>query len=107
VPEIEKDRRLQEIQALLRDQQVAFNRSRLGMRIAVLFTGPGRHPGQVAGRSPWLQPVHAEGGADLAGRILPCEIIATHPNSLAARILDVRVGEARSGDPPSQEKAAA
>jgi tRNA-2-methylthio-N6-dimethylallyladenosine synthase len=107
VPEFEKDRRLQEIQALLRDQQVAFNRSRLGMRIAVLFTGPGRHPGQVAGRSPWLQPVHAEGGADLAGRILPCEIIATHPNSLAARIPDLPLGAARSGDPPSQEKAAA
>jgi tRNA-2-methylthio-N6-dimethylallyladenosine synthase len=103
VPEAEKDRRLQEIQALLREQQVGFNRSRLGMRIAVLFTGPGRHPGQVAGRSPWLQPVHAPGDAALAGRILDCEVTATHPNSLAVRILD----GARSGDPPAQEKAAA
>jgi tRNA-2-methylthio-N6-dimethylallyladenosine synthase len=103
VPEGEKDRRLHEIQALLREQQEMFNRSRLGTRMNVLFTGPGRHPGQVAGRSPWLQPVHAEGAPSLAGRVLPCEVTETHPNSLAVRILD---GGA-TGDPPNQEKAAA
>jgi tRNA-2-methylthio-N6-dimethylallyladenosine synthase len=107
VAEAEKDRRLQEIQALLRDQQEAFNRSRLGLRIDVLFTGPGRHDGQAAGRSPWLQPVHAATGAadpaTLAGQVLPCEVIATHPNSLGVRILTAEA----TGDPPSQEKAAA
>jgi len=103
LPEPEKDRRLQEIQALLRDQQEAFNRSRLGLRFDVLFTGAGRHPGQAAGRSPWLQPVHAEGSPDLAGQVLPCEVIATHPNSLGVRILTAGA----TGDPPSQEKAAA
>jgi tRNA-2-methylthio-N6-dimethylallyladenosine synthase len=103
LPEAEKDRRLQEIQALLRDQQEAFNRSRLGLRFDVLFTGAGRHPGQAAGRSPWLQPVHAEGSPELAGQVLPCEVIATHPNSLGVRILTAE----STGDPPSQEKAAA
>ena len=101
--ESDKDRRLHEIQALLREQQDMFNRSRLGMRMDVLFTGPGRHPGQVAGRSPWLQPVHAEGAPALAGQVLPCEVTAIHPNSLAVRILD---GGA-TGVPPDQEKAAA
>jgi tRNA-2-methylthio-N6-dimethylallyladenosine synthase len=103
VPEAEKDRRLQEIQALLREQQEAFNRSRLGMRMDVLVTGPGRHPGQVAGRSPWLQPVHAEAPLSLAGQVVPCEVTATRPNSLAVRIL----GGEHSGDPPNQEMAAA
>jgi tRNA-2-methylthio-N6-dimethylallyladenosine synthase len=103
VAEAEKDRRLQEIQELLRQQQQDFNRSRLGLRFDVLFTGAGRHPGQVAGRSPWLQPVHAEGSPSLAGQVLACEVTATHPNSLAVRIL----GGERSGDPPEQEKAAA
>jgi tRNA-2-methylthio-N6-dimethylallyladenosine synthase len=103
LPEAEKDRRLQDIQAVLRDQQEAFNRSRLGLRIDVLFTGPGRHPGQVAGRSPWLQPVHAEGAPSLAGQVLPCEVTAIHPNSLGVRILTAET----TGDPPSQEKAAA
>lgn len=101
--EAEKDRRLQEIQALLRDQQDAFNRSRLGLRFDVLFTGPGRHAGQVAGRSPWLQPVHAEGPAELAGHVRTCEVIAVHPNSLGVRILSAEA----TGDPPSREKAAA
>jgi tRNA-2-methylthio-N6-dimethylallyladenosine synthase len=107
VPEAEKDRRLHEIQALLREQQEAFNRSRSGMLMDVLFTGPGRHPGQIAGRSPWLQPVHAPMGdhaaSDLAGQVLRCRVTATHPNSLAVQIL---AGGA-TGDPPNQEKAAA
>ena len=100
--EAEKDRRLHDIQHLLRDQQLAFNASRLGLAMDVLFTGPGRHPGQIAGRSPWLQPVHAEGPAELAGQVVRCEVVAIHPNSLAVRI----AGEA-SGASPEQEKAAA
>ena len=107
LPEPEKDRRLQEIQALLRDQQDAFNRSRLGLRFDVLFTGAGRHPGQAAGRSPWLQPVHAASGehdpASLIGQVLPCEVTSIHPNSLGVRILPAEA----TGDRPDQEKAAA
>jgi tRNA-2-methylthio-N6-dimethylallyladenosine synthase len=107
VAEAEKDRRLQEIQALLRDQQAAFNRSRLGLRCTVLFTGPGRHQGQLAGRSPWLHPVHAEAPLSLAGQVLPCEVVAIHPNSLAVRILGSAGGGEADGDPPGEEKAAA
>jgi len=107
LPEAEKDRRLQEIQSLLRDQQDAFNRSRLGLRFDVLFTGAGRHPGQAAGRSPWLQPVHAAGGehdpASLIGRVLPCEVTSIHRNSLGVRILPAEA----TGDHSNQEKAAA
>jgi tRNA-2-methylthio-N6-dimethylallyladenosine synthase len=103
VPEPEKDRRLQEIQHLLREQGEAFNRSRLDMQMDVLFTGAGRHPGQVSGRSPWLQPVHAEGAMNLVGQVVPCRVTATHPNSLAVQVL---AGGA-SGDTPNQEKAAA
>jgi tRNA-2-methylthio-N6-dimethylallyladenosine synthase len=101
VAEAEKDRRLQEIQALLREQQAAFNRSRRGMRMDVLITGPGRHPGQIAGRSPWLQPVHADGPSALIGQVVACGIVAAHTNSLAARLAP----ETR-GDTPKQEKAA-
>ena len=67
VPEAEKDRRLAELQALLREQQARFNAGCVGLTLPVLFTGPGRHPGQVAGRSPFLQPVHVPGPADLIG----------------------------------------
>jgi tRNA-2-methylthio-N6-dimethylallyladenosine synthase len=84
VPEHEKDRRLQALQALLREQQAAFNRGCVGLTVPVLFTGPGRHAGQVAGRSPWLQPVHLQGPESLIGNEVPVDIVAAHPNSLHA-----------------------
>jgi tRNA-2-methylthio-N6-dimethylallyladenosine synthase len=84
VPEAEKDRRLQALQELLRAQQAAFNRSCIGLTLPVLITGPGRHPGQIAGRSPYLQPVHLTGPAELAGQEIMVRIDAAHPNSLSA-----------------------
>ena len=90
VPEAEKDRRLQALQALLREQQAAFNVSCVGLTFPVLFTGTGRHPGQIAGRSPYLQPVHVTGPADLIGSEVDVTITAAHPNSLAGTISQER-----------------
>jgi tRNA-2-methylthio-N6-dimethylallyladenosine synthase len=87
VPEAEKDQRLYELQALLREQQGRFNAGCVGLTLPVLFTGPGRHPGQVVGRSPFLQPVHLTGPAGLIGREIPVHIAAAHTNSLAATSL--------------------
>jgi tRNA-2-methylthio-N6-dimethylallyladenosine synthase len=87
VPEAEKDARLQALQALLRAQQAAFNADCVGRTVPVLFTGPGRHAGQVAGRSPWLQPVHCHGAVTLIGRIAPVKITAANPNSLSATLM--------------------
>ena len=87
VTEAEKDARLQELQALLRAQQGAFNADCVGRSIEVLVTGPGRHPGQIAGRSPWLQAVHAAGPATLIGRIARVKITAANPNSLSATLV--------------------
>jgi tRNA-2-methylthio-N6-dimethylallyladenosine synthase len=90
VPEAEKDRRLQALQALLREQQASFNASCVGLTMPVLFTGTGRHPGQIAGRSPYLQPVHVTGPAELIGTEQQVTIVATHPNSLAGTISQER-----------------
>jgi tRNA-2-methylthio-N6-dimethylallyladenosine synthase len=87
VPEREKDRRLQELQALLREQQAAFNADCVGRTPAILFTGPGRRPGQISGRTPWLQPVHPIGPENLIGRIARVKITGAHPNSLSATLL--------------------
>lgn len=95
VDEPTKDRRLQRLQALLRDQQAAFNAAMLGRTVAVLFMEPGRHKGQMVGRSPFLQPVHVQGPTTLAGEIRPVTITAIHPNSLAGRLADAaRAAEA-------------
>jgi tRNA-2-methylthio-N6-dimethylallyladenosine synthase len=90
VPEPEKDRRLQALQALLRNQQSRFNAACVGLSLPVLFTGPGRHPGQIAGRSPFLQPVHLSGQADLIGTESIVRIVADHPNSLAGTLVQER-----------------
>ncbi|HXT81236.1 MAG TPA: tRNA (N6-isopentenyl adenosine(37)-C2)-methylthiotransferase MiaB [Acetobacteraceae bacterium] len=91
VPEAEKDRRLQALQALLRDQQGRFAAGCVGLTLPVLFTGPGRHPGQVVGRSPFLQPVHVSGPSGLIGEEVPVRIAAAHPNSLAGTLSQERL----------------
>ena len=94
--EAEKDARLQALQALLRAQQAAFNESCTGRDLPVLFTGPGRHPGQIAGRSPYLQPVHLAGPATLIGRIAPVHITAAHTNSLTGTMHTAPMPEERA-----------
>ena len=90
VPEPEKERRLAELQALLRDQQARFNAGCVGLRLPVLFTGLGRHAGQIAGRSPFLQPVHVTGPDDLIGNEFSVQITAALPNSLSATLVQER-----------------
>jgi tRNA-2-methylthio-N6-dimethylallyladenosine synthase len=90
VPEAEKDRRLQELQAQLRDDTQKFNQGCVGLTVDVLVTGPGRHEGQIAGRSPWLQPVHLLGPETLAGQVVPVRIRSAYPNSLSGEIFQER-----------------
>jgi len=104
VAEAEKDRRLQELQALIREQQAGFNASRAGLTLPVLITGPGRHPGQIAGRSPWLQPVHLIGPLGLIGTEVPVTILTAHPNSLSGALA---TGEGQAHVQPRQEIAPA
>ncbi|MCP1227229.1 tRNA (N6-isopentenyl adenosine(37)-C2)-methylthiotransferase MiaB [Acetobacter fabarum] len=82
VPEDVKDARLQALQKLLREQQDAFNASMVGKTVPVLFTGKGRKSGQIAGRSPWLQPVHVIGPDRLIGQTVPVRITERLTNSL-------------------------
>jgi tRNA-2-methylthio-N6-dimethylallyladenosine synthase len=86
VAEAEKTARLQELQALLAEQQRAFNQATVGLEVPVLFTGPGRHPGQVGGRTPWLQPVHLAGPASLIGTETVVRITAAGVTSLTATL---------------------
>jgi tRNA-2-methylthio-N6-dimethylallyladenosine synthase len=83
-----KEARLARLQALLEEQRRAFNAETVGRTVDVLIEKPGRHPGQVAGRSPYLQPVHLDGSEDLIGHVVPVEIVATAPNSLMGRRVD-------------------
>ncbi len=85
--EDEKTTRLHRLQALLEDQQRAFNDSCVGKTIPVLFEKNGRSEGQIVGRSPYLQPVHASADSRLLGEIHPVEIAAASKNSLSGVVL--------------------
>jgi tRNA-2-methylthio-N6-dimethylallyladenosine synthase len=85
VPAPVMDERLQRLQALLNAQQLAFNQASLGRRTEVLLERPGKKPGQIVGKSPWLQSVHVETDAAI-GEIVEVELISAGPNSVHAVI---------------------
>ena len=96
VPEAVKDERLQILQSLLIAQQTRFNRETIGRRLSVLVEKAGRHPGQMAGKSPYLQAVQIDDAQARIGDIVEVDITDIGSNSLYAR--DVR---------PLQREAAA
>lgn len=87
VPEAVKDERLQRLQALLREQQTAFNVSKVGQTLPVLVTGRGRMDGQIHGRSAYQQAVHFDGSEALIGQIVDVRIEGASLNSLSG-VLD-------------------
>jgi tRNA-2-methylthio-N6-dimethylallyladenosine synthase len=89
VPEDVKVVRLARLQALLTEQQRAFNAACEGRMMPVLFEKPGRRKGQAVGRSPWLQPVHVDGAENLIGSICDVRIEAVLPNSLKGRHITI------------------
>jgi len=86
VPETVKAARLAALQALLARQARAFNASKVGATVPVLFAETGRKPGQIVGKTPWLQSVYADGDPRLIGRIVDVRLTEGHANSLAGEI---------------------
>lgn len=78
-----KSERLKRLQALLAEQQRAFNVAQLDRVLPVLVTGDGRKEGQKHGRSPYSQAVHFENGAARNGEVWPVRIVGASQNSLA------------------------
>ncbi|WP_397422282.1 tRNA (N6-isopentenyl adenosine(37)-C2)-methylthiotransferase MiaB [Phenylobacterium sp.] len=83
VAEEVKDERLARLNALLDEQARAFNQSQVGRILPVLFERPGRHEGQLIGRSPYLQAVHAIAPPHMIGLIVPVRIEAAARMSLS------------------------
>jgi tRNA-2-methylthio-N6-dimethylallyladenosine synthase len=82
VGEDTKSERLQLLQAAIERRQEAFNQHCRGRTFDVLFEKPGRHPGQIVGRSPYLQPVQVTAPASLLGEIAAVTITEIASNSL-------------------------
>jgi tRNA-2-methylthio-N6-dimethylallyladenosine synthase len=112
VDEAVKTERLARLNALLEDQRQAFNAAMVGRTVPVLFERLGRNPGQIIGRSPYLQAVWCDGPAELIGRIAPVAIEGVGPNSLTGTLAGTPDAPARSSrmatiPSPSQSSEAA
>jgi tRNA-2-methylthio-N6-dimethylallyladenosine synthase len=87
VPAPRKNARLLRLQALLAEQRLAFNVACVGRQFEVLLEKPGRHPGQLVGRSPYLQAVHLEAKGYFRGDLVPVVVEKVGANSLSAHIV--------------------
>ena len=91
VPEAVKSERLAVLQTLLAGQQRDFNAAAVGRVMPVLFEKRGRHRGQLIGRSPYLQAVHAAAPEHLIGALVPVRLARVDTNSMAGDVM--RLGE--------------
>ncbi|VAW01077.1 tRNA-i(6)A37 methylthiotransferase [hydrothermal vent metagenome] len=89
IDEAVKTERLLRLQALISEQQLAFNQSQVTKVLPVLLERNGRKPGQLAGRSPYLQSVHLQGPSELLGQIVDVKIVSATTHALSARLLSV------------------
>ncbi|CAN5668605.1 tRNA (N6-isopentenyl adenosine(37)-C2)-methylthiotransferase MiaB [soil metagenome] len=80
-PEV-MDERLQRLQAAINRDQEAFNRASVGRRCDILLERKGKLPGQLIGKSPWLQSVHLVSDGAI-GDMVEVEIEAAWPNSVS------------------------
>src|SRR5438132_3849438 len=87
IPEAVKSERLYALQALLTEQMNLFNARAEGRVMPVLFDKYGRLPGQAAGRTPYLQPVHVNGAAAYIGEVHQVRISKVLPNSLLGELV--------------------
>src|ERR1700726_93787 len=88
------DERLVRLQELIDSQQSAFNVATIGNTVDVLFERAARNPGQIVGRTAYLQPAHVMASLDIIGQVLPVTIgslerysllgeLAAHPHARA------------------------
>jgi len=83
VPAAVMDERLARLQAAINQHQVAFNSATVGRRTDILLERKGRYPGQLIGKTPWLQSVHVTAPDSAIGDLIEVDIISAGPNSLA------------------------
>ncbi len=82
------DERLQRLQALLNEQQFAFNRGLDGMDTSILLERKGKKPGQFVGKTPWLTSVHVIAEGVGIGDMVDVHIESAGPNSLQGRVIE-------------------
>jgi tRNA-2-methylthio-N6-dimethylallyladenosine synthase len=80
------DERLARLQELIDSQQSAFNKAAIGATVDVLFERPARNPGQIVGRTAYLQPAHVMASPDIIGQVWPVRIESLERYSLKGEL---------------------
>jgi hypothetical protein len=103
-PEVMDDR-LQRLQARITEHSLAFNRATIGKDTQILIDRKGRLPGQMIGKSPWLQSIFVETNAAI-GDMLDVTVTQALPNSLGGVLKTARLpdGQARMSAPTSDSR---
>jgi tRNA-2-methylthio-N6-dimethylallyladenosine synthase len=94
VAEEVKDARLQQLQELLRHQQLTFNQSCIGKTMQVLLDRDGKFEGQLLGKSPYMQSVHVRDAQHLRGQLVEVSVTGAYLNSLSAEVKNVLENQA-------------
>jgi len=79
--------RLQRLQKLLTAHQMDFQKNMVGKTLPVLLEKPARDPGQLVGKSPYLQAVHCQAAPELIGKIVQINVTRTERNSLVGQLV--------------------
>ena len=83
------DERLVRLQTLIDSQQAAFNAASIGKTVDVLFERAARNPGQIVGRTAYLQPAHVMASPDLIGKVLPVSVESLERYSLIGTLVEL------------------
>ncbi len=86
VSAVEMDERLVRLQELIDSQQSAFNAAAIGNTVDVLFERTARNPGQIVGRTAYLQPAHVMASPEIIGQVLPVKIASLERYSLLGEL---------------------
>jgi tRNA-2-methylthio-N6-dimethylallyladenosine synthase len=95
------DERLVRLQELIDSQQSAFNVAAIGNTVDVLFERAARNPGQIVGRTAYLQPAHVMASIDIIGQVLPVRIESLERYSLLGAL--ATASDARPAQPGSSQ----
>jgi len=80
------DERLVRLQELIDSQQSAFNKAMIGSTVDVLFERAARNPGQIVGRTAYLQPAHVMAPEEIIGQVMPVKIESLERYSLLGEL---------------------
>jgi tRNA-2-methylthio-N6-dimethylallyladenosine synthase len=88
IPADVKSERLQRLQAAITRNQRRFNAGFAGRTVDVLLEKPGKLPGQLVGRSPYLQAVQVTAPAECIGSVHRVTVDEVGSNSLFGSLAD-------------------